>query len=383
VYGLIVPGGNTQWQASGVIVLEKETGNRYVYLNGKLDPVANQASAMLVLGASAKVVRVSRASLKTVPTGPTIGISGAPSVIPPASDLARGPWVVCPVGAAALALNVPAAAHAMVVPGDRYLWVADPDGAQFIIWRNRKLPVGDDTVPPALGLAAGQPPVVPRVWLGWLSTGPRIAAPAISGAGAPGADVAGARRRVGDLMVQNNPNGTRQYYVLLADGVAPIGGTEYALLSAKERQTATPVDAPALVAAAHSRAQLEPVPDILTARPVASDGAALCIRQRPQAKNLVNEFVSVPVHELPAGGLVVLPAGAAMLVAATPMGNGQRTPDRYLVTEQGEKFLLAGDDVVGALGYGGVEPVPMLQDVLATIPSGPALSRAAVGVTEG
>ena len=45
VYGVIVPGGNTSWQEPGVLIVEKETGNRYVYVGEQLRPVANYTSA--------------------------------------------------------------------------------------------------------------------------------------------------------------------------------------------------------------------------------------------------------------------------------------------------------------------------------------------------
>jgi len=34
VYGLINPGGATEWKQPGSIIVEKETGNRYLYLGG-------------------------------------------------------------------------------------------------------------------------------------------------------------------------------------------------------------------------------------------------------------------------------------------------------------------------------------------------------------
>ena len=36
VYGVLAPGGATGWRSQGAIVVEKETGARYVYLDGSL-----------------------------------------------------------------------------------------------------------------------------------------------------------------------------------------------------------------------------------------------------------------------------------------------------------------------------------------------------------
>ncbi len=82
VYGLIVPGGSKSWRAAGAIIVEKETGNRYVYLNGVLRPTLNLTSAMLIEGASAKIQLTARNSLKGVPHGSPIGIAGAPQTVP-------------------------------------------------------------------------------------------------------------------------------------------------------------------------------------------------------------------------------------------------------------------------------------------------------------
>ena len=53
VYGVLAPGGATGWHNQGAIVVEKETGARYVYLDGALHPVLNYASALLIAGAAA------------------------------------------------------------------------------------------------------------------------------------------------------------------------------------------------------------------------------------------------------------------------------------------------------------------------------------------
>ena len=48
IYGVIKPGGNRHWREPGKIIVEKETGARYVLFDGVLHPVLNYASARLV-----------------------------------------------------------------------------------------------------------------------------------------------------------------------------------------------------------------------------------------------------------------------------------------------------------------------------------------------
>ena len=88
VYGWIVPGGNDSWRKGGSIIVEKETGTRYVYANGQLFPTLNMASAVILSGTS-KVQLVSRKSLSGVPQGVPVGIPNAPQVLPAARP-ARG-----------------------------------------------------------------------------------------------------------------------------------------------------------------------------------------------------------------------------------------------------------------------------------------------------
>ena len=62
VYGLVRPGGDTSWRSGQSLILEKDTGTRYVYTHGVLHPVLNYASARLILGqATLSIVSVSAA----------------------------------------------------------------------------------------------------------------------------------------------------------------------------------------------------------------------------------------------------------------------------------------------------------------------------------
>src|SRR5829696_2366593 len=64
IFGFFSPGGAKSWQQKGVLVVEKETGSRFVLVRGELRPVLNYTSARLILGGSPSVVMVSRNSLR-------------------------------------------------------------------------------------------------------------------------------------------------------------------------------------------------------------------------------------------------------------------------------------------------------------------------------
>ena len=86
---------------------------------------------------------------------------------------------------------------------------------------------------------------------------------------------------------------------------------------------------------------------------------------------------AVPITATPAtqptlADAVSLRPGHALLV---------RTPDgaRRLISDQGLAFPVAGDPEIDALGYRGVSPVAATAELLALLPTGPTLERAAAG----
>ncbi|WP_262403698.1 type VII secretion protein EccB [Actinomadura sp. CNU-125] len=98
IWGILSPGGAKGLDEPGKLIIEEETGTKYIYdaNTKKMLPVANYASALLALS-SDKIDRrsVSRKSLDEFARGPMIGIPGAPDSLPDAEQLVRGPWSVC------------------------------------------------------------------------------------------------------------------------------------------------------------------------------------------------------------------------------------------------------------------------------------------------
>src|SRR4051812_2159878 len=70
VWGLLQPGGSTRWRSGNAVIVEKESGAKFVYVDGVLHPVANYASALLIVGAARpSTISVARRSLAGVPRG--------------------------------------------------------------------------------------------------------------------------------------------------------------------------------------------------------------------------------------------------------------------------------------------------------------------------
>ncbi|MBO4210926.1 type VII secretion protein EccB, partial [Micromonospora echinofusca] len=98
VYGVLVGGGASGWRDAQAVIVEKESGARYVYRDGRLHPVLNYASALLIVGgAEQRTVLVSRASLAGVARGAPLGIPDAPDSLPAPDRLSPAPWTVCSV----------------------------------------------------------------------------------------------------------------------------------------------------------------------------------------------------------------------------------------------------------------------------------------------
>src|SRR4051812_29963317 len=82
-FGFTVNSGKAQkWRSGGALVLEKETGTRYVLVDGELRPVLNEASARLLLGADYEIESVRKKTLADYVHGLPVGIVGAPDALP-------------------------------------------------------------------------------------------------------------------------------------------------------------------------------------------------------------------------------------------------------------------------------------------------------------
>lgn len=382
VYGLIVPGGNDAWRQPGVILLEKETGTRYVMRDGVLHPTPNQASALLLAGPGAKVETISRASLAGLRRGEPLGIDGAPDPVPAAADLLRRPPMLCAVGR-------PGGTAAMLVTDSRtgrpidqghFLLARDPDGAEYVVWRGGKQRIAGWGATVALGL--GTAVDLPSVWLDVIPDRAPIAPADLAGLGDRGPDVGGRRTEIGEVLAQEIGS-KHTLFVVTEDGLAPLTETEAALLGGRrDAPPVRPVTAAEVAAAPRSpnSSLLSRLPDLLAAKPL-DPASMLCVRQVGRD---ATEMAVLPEAPNPEGGVLFdLPPGGGILAVAVPAPEGRRKPDRYLITEQGRKYRIAGDEAAKALGYGDVEPVAVAVAVLSVIPSGPVLSTAASQSTTG
>ena len=390
VYGLISPEESTAWRNPGSIIVEEETGSRYLYIDKQLYPMANYASALLVAGGRAKTVTVSRQTLADVGRGPQLGILGAPDEVPPATDLLSGNRAVClPPGSTKTLVDLAPAGRSTAVPRDQRVLLSGPGDTTYILWNGRTFTLPSRTEIVALGLVAQQTVPVSRAWLAQLPSGGTLTAPRIPDAGAAGPPVAGGPAKVGQLF-ETTAAGARELYVLRSDGLASVNRTEFALLSGVPGATAPKNVTAADIAAARvsqDHSLLTAVPDLLAGPAFDPGSSALCVLQKAgSAKG--GSVVTEPIAAGPRpSGLFVPPAKGLLVTAQSrSTGTSDATP-LFLITDSGTKYPLADENAVAALGFGRAEVRTLPRELLDLAPTGPTLdttaARAAVTARAG
>lgn len=404
IYALLRPGGNERWRDGNAVIVERETGTRFVFREGTLYPMANYASAMLVLDRPAKTMRVSASSLRGVPRGPLLGIVGAPDAVPPAGRALDGPWSVCAqpgqdrTGQRSTATTI----HVGRPPGgadlgdDALLVQTSDTGRFFLVWHDHRHEIPNPQVAfAALGMEQQPRTVVDEAWVNTLPSGDRLVADPPDDVGEQSAALDDAR--IGQVYYVEGAGNNRQYYVVADDSrLAPATEVEAGLLLADPAsEPAYPDGEPEplpLSLSAVAEAEKLPAPqrvagDLPATAPrvvgLTAADAAVC------AEYASGQGVPRLVRDVPHGRFppttprrtvdgvaladrVEVPAGWAAVVEALPSPEAP-SGTRYLVTDLGFRHVLAGPDVQKALGYGNVRPVRVPADVVARIPAGPPL----------
>ncbi|KXK60069.1 type VII secretion protein EccB [Micromonospora rosaria] len=395
VYGWLVPGGSTAYRQAGAILVEKESGTRYVYRDGVLFPMANLTSAMLVQGPTASVKLISRNSLKDLPRGPELGIPDAPQTVPTVGDLVTGPWLACLPGSVVdrpgsrLGVNLDPNAPAAPLADRTFALVRGPQDRTYLLAGPYKFPVADHSVLVALGAANARPAVAPAGWLDWLPTGVTIGPARIPDAGQAGPRVDGRSHRVGTLFRQRPAAGEEQLFVLRTDGLAPVDRMEFALAAVRDDEPPVELDAAAVAAAPRSgdRTLTGRLPDLTDFQWRDPGAQVLCVRQRPVGADSVTSEV-VLTDRLSAGvdddgrTTVLAEPGSGMTVTPIPKAGG--VPEVALISDQGVVHRITGGDTLAALKLNSAAAVPFPRELLGALPQGPVLSRTAVtGPTRG
>lgn len=230
--GLLSPALPDGWNTNSLVVA-KSSGARFVALQGRLYPVINTTSARLIIPANDfRVVSVPDKKIATTPRGITVGILGAPDVLPAADRLDQTGWASCTSNTGGittvLAQQRPAAnatGKAVVVKSASGTWV---------VTGNYRLPVPAQKqaeILRALTLDTAPSISASATWLNLFQAGPALTPLTIAGAGGrltstdlpPGVVVGSV------LAVSSGAGSTRRYVVDAAGKLAPLSAVGYAL----------------------------------------------------------------------------------------------------------------------------------------------------------
>ncbi len=391
VYGWIVPGGSKAYRERGLILVEKETGSRYVYVDGRLHPAVDLPTALLWQGPAAKVKLISRASLAGVPRGQALGIPGGPRDVPAPESFVAGPWLVCLPGrpggpvprGPGLAINLDPHAPSAPIPPERLSAVRAPGGRVHLITQGRRFRVTDDAVLVALGVSAGDAIPAAGSWLSQLPAGPDLAPAAIADQGRTGPRVGDRSYDVGTLFRRTAGAGGEQFFVLRRDGLAALSETEFLFAGVRSRSEPVTLSGADLLSAPRSadRTLLDRLPDLAGAAEHPLGDRVLCLRQAPTPANTVNSVVAEAPRAAAATGPdvgVVGPAGGGMAVFGVPVASGAAAPAVSFVSSAGVAFSLKDANTAAALKINRVRPVPFPRELLPALRPGPTLSREAI-----
>jgi type VII secretion protein EccB len=376
--------GSDKWREQpGTLVVDEDSGNRYLLIAGRLRPVLNYASARLLVEGNPPVASVSAEDLADFPKGAPIGIPGAPDTLPSPTSAGQ-PWTVCAgvdeddPGVSVTVGDLPGVSR---VDDDEAVLVRVGD-QQYLAWQGTRLRIAASWVPRALGFDPAAAVAVDSAWLNTLPAGPDLGSPPV-GHGGGGQAVAGQPTTVGQLVTAPDAVGDATF-VVAADGLVPVSLTVATLLGA-DPGTETPA-AIAITPAQLATQKVLPAPvwqaELPPRPPTALDTSARvpCVRWESDRATLVAAPGMTGSSSDPAGvtrdgrvaDLVDVMPGAG-LIARTRPAPGVPGAGVYLITEAGAKFPVADEKAAEALGFSvsGAELVPA--ELLALLPTGPVL----------
>ncbi|MEU3516884.1 type VII secretion protein EccB [Streptomyces sp. NPDC006654] len=406
VFGMLSPGGTDSWRTSNALVVDQDTGSRYLYLDGRLRPVRNYTSARLLVGAKLATTTVHTSSLAGVPRGAPVGIPGAPDTIPPADRLDSGPWQICSGGASVSSRGRPGTTVAVGTAADgaglgpqEALLIRAPDASQFLVWHGSRLrlDVGHGAAE-SLGYETATPLAVTDAFLNSLPLGPDLAPPEVPGEGSPGPRLDDRPTTVGQVVRVAAPGSATRYYLVRRDGLTPMTATEAALAlgSPDSADSKKVVDIGASALAGHLAPQTHegtlPLPSSPPRLQQPGKNQTACVRVQPSDQgprlrvSLLELDALGPVAQPPLEGMtpacfpadrIMVPAGRGMLVHALGAGGGQVGDTVYLVTDTGMKYRVPTAQALESLGYSASHPAALPSTLLSLLPTGPDLAPTA------
>lgn len=390
---------------SAQIVMGQKSGALYVRVGDVWHPVLNLASARLITGTDADPQPVRESELGSTRRGPLLGIPGAPQLLTRPLSAEESVWTICDSGGRSTAVVVGpvdrAAIHRLAAE-DSVLVTTAPGAPVYLLYNGQRalVDVADPAVRRALRLEGRAARVVAQPLLNVIPEASPIEVPRIRRGGRASARPPGFA--VGSVLRVARADGD-EHYVVLDDGVQRIGQLAADLLRFADAQGSTNVIAvaPDVIRAAVivNSLPVSTFPDHAPRpwdEPPGKAAPTLCATWASEHSGSGPDIAfsagsappvlpgQVPVVLSQADGpgprldAVYLPPGRIAYVVSQGLSGGRmvsRAGTRYLVTDTGVRFGIHDDEAAHALGLSS-PAIPAWWAIVATLPSGPELSRA-------
>jgi type VII secretion protein EccB len=400
VYGILTKVGSDEWKTSGSVVIEKESGASFVYVDGVLHPTLNFASAMLAAGRpNPAVFRVASNSLGAVPRGVIVGIAGAPNSLPPAAKQVGLPWTLCNLpgtDASGKANSKVALAVSRAPTGgqrltDEGILAEDTkQGKTYLIWHGQRhrLQSAADVVLALFGAVTPVP--VSTAFLNSLAAGVDVGPTELVGRTTKSPAVAG--RTIGDVLLAQTGSGP-QYYLVFDDGIAPITPLRKDMLAINGPVKPIPVSLTLINKTPRTHRMAVPSgavlpPDATPKLAAVGRGDAICTVVN-DAKSTPTMWVggtvegldtapptrSVSADGAPLADRVLVPGGRVAVVRVLSAPTAE-SGTYFVVTDVGVKYPVSAAAVLPMLGYSTAQAVDVPTSLANRIPTGPTLDPA-------
>jgi type VII secretion protein EccB len=387
VSGLLPSAVPDDWKADGVVIAE-DSGARFVALDERLYPVTDTTSARLLLAPDGEleVTMVGDDLIAEETLGSSVGIPGAPDVLPEPDQLLQSGWTSC-VDASGQVLTRLAATPGVRPSDDGALVVrSDTEQTSFVITGERRYALPESArdrgvVLRALGLDGSAERVLPGRWIDLFPLGAPLLPFAVpdflerSRTPLPQADVVG-------TPVESEG----RTYVLTRRGLAPVSPFAYALYTAvgPGASLTEVTDLSSGDIARIPAASLDTVPanwPEAAVTPFDGEGASCALLEatddRLPVVRLAAPATDEVVYDDEVGASVQVDSGRGAVLRTTSGGVLSRgtvtlvdsSGTRYAVGSKGNE-----EDALNRLGYGEVAPVAVPLSWMDLFPAGPELS---------
>jgi type VII secretion protein EccB len=397
------------------IIGDRDSGAIYARIDGRLYPALNLTSARLATGTAGQPTWVKPVEIAKYPTGPLVGIPGAPAAMA-VNRGAASSWSVCDTAGrprsgdkpvvTSIAGELSGYGRAAPLHDDVGVLVTF-EGNTYVIWgaKRSQIDPANRAVTLSLGLDPGvtAPVELSRALFDGLPATEPLRVPQVPEAGTPSKWVSGSQ--VGAVLQDQTASGGSQFYVLLPDGVQKINSFVADLLRSANSygSTAPRVVSPDVLVNIPEVNSL-PVDYYPTGRLNFVDSAAnptTCVGWEkastdPQARVAVYNGRGLPVPasmdnrivhlvrddrdpaSVVANQVLVLPGAANFVTSTSGVITAYSRESLFWISDNGVRFGIEADEAtMRALGLDPAAAVQAPWPLLRTFAAGPALSRQA------